>query len=162
MIRKKQRLFAQQRAALGEQLPEVILEPPHFARAAAAVGRRVHDDRVVLAAALDFAAHEFQAVVGDVANGRVGEPAERGVFAAPFHHALGGVDVADGRAGLRGGDRRGAGVAEEIEHGDFAPRGARGFDFSAEPVPVHRLLGKEPGVLEGGGMDLEREPSGRS
>ena len=44
------------------------------------------------------------------------EAAERGVFAAPFNHALGSVDVADTRAGGGGGDRRRARVAKKVEH----------------------------------------------
>ena len=108
-------LVGQEGPAFLQQLPEVVLEAPDFARAPAAVGRRVHDDGVVAAAALHLAPDELEAVVGDVADGLVGEAAEGRVLLAPLDHALGGVDVADGgaRRGRRAGRR--AGVAEEVE-----------------------------------------------
>ena len=97
---EEERLVAEERAALGQQFPEVILEPPHLAGASATVSRRVHDDRVVFATALDFAAHEFQAIIDDVADGSIGEAGETGVFAAPFHHAFGGIDMIVNNAGV--------------------------------------------------------------
>ena len=71
---EKKRRGRKQRAALAEEWPEVFFEFPHFARGAATVGRRVHDDGVVEFAALLFAADEFEAVVGDVADGCVDRP----------------------------------------------------------------------------------------
>ena len=126
---KEERLGGEDRAALGEERPEMFLEFPHLARRAAAVGGRVHNDRVVEFSAFLLAADELQTVVGDVADRGVGEAAEDGVFLAPFNHALGGVDVGDARAGFRGGDGGGAGVAEEVEDVDLATGGAGGFDF---------------------------------
>ena len=136
----------------------MFFEFPHFAGGAAAVGGRVHDDGVVEFAALLFAADEFEAVVGDVADGCVDEAAEDGVFFAPFDHALGGVDVGDARAGFGGGTRGGPGVAEEIEDVDRAAGGAGGFDFGGKPLPVDGLLGKKPGVLERRRVNFKRQP----
>src|SRR6478736_1811091 len=109
---EKQRPVAQDLLTLVEEAPEVVLQFPHLAGGPAAVGRRVHDDRVVLAAALELTAHELEAVVGDVADRRGGEAGEGGVLAAPLHHALGGVDVAHARPRGGGCDRGGPGVAE--------------------------------------------------
>jgi len=135
----------------------VVLELPHLARAAAAIGRRVHDDRIVAAPTLELAPHELQAVVGDVADRRLGQAAERGVLAAPLHHALGGVHMA--HLGSRGGGRArgGAGVAEQIQDGNLPASRPGCLDLGAEPLPVHRLLGEKAGVLEAGGADLERQ-----
>src|SRR5580693_7035616 len=85
---KEQRLVAKNLFALGKQRPEVVFEPPELALAAAAVGGWIHDDGVVAMAAALLAPDEFQAIVREIADGRVGQPAERGVFAAPLDHAL--------------------------------------------------------------------------
>jgi hypothetical protein len=154
---EEQRPVAQHLLALVEQVPEVVLKLPHLAGAAAPEGRRVHDDGVVLAAALDLAAHEFHAVVGDVADGRLGQAGEHGVLLAPLHHALGGVHVAHARAGVGGGDGCCAGIAEQVEHAHLAAGGARVPDLPGKPVPVHGLFGEEAGVLEARGVDLEGE-----
>src|SRR5690606_17691939 len=137
---EEQRLFAQDRAALGQQFPKVVLEPPHFAAAAPTVRGRIHDDRVVPASAARLAADELQAVVGDVADRRVSEAAEGGVFAAPFHHALGGIDVADLGAGLGGGAGGGAGVTKKVEDGHASPGTAGRADALRGPLPVDRLF----------------------
>ena len=155
---EEKRLRGEQGAALRQQLPKVILEPPHLAGAAAAVGRRIHDDGVVGATALQLAAGELQAVVDDVADGGLGEAAQGGVFAAPFDHALGGIDVADGGAGLGRGDRGGTGVAEKVEDIHVPSGLTGGGDPRGKPIPIHRLLREEAGVLERRRVNLERQP----
>ena len=62
--------------------------------------------------------------------------------------------MADLRARRRARDRRAAGVGEEIQHADGAPRI---FDLLARKVPVHGLLGEEARVLEVHGLDLKRK-----
>src|ERR1035438_7563703 len=111
---KEEGIVRQERAAFEKQLPQVVLQAPQLARAAAPEGGRVHDDGVVAAAALDLAAGEFEAVVRDVPDGRVGEPGKGGVLPAPFHHPLGCVHMAHRGASRRRGTARGARVAEQV------------------------------------------------
>ena len=132
----------------------MVFEFPQFAAAAATVSGRIHDDRLVAAAALEFAADELEAVVDNVTDGSGGQAGKHNVFAAPLDHALGGVDMADTRTGSGGGAGGGAGVAEKVEH---ANRPAGLADFLRAPLPVDCLLGEKAGVLKAGGADFKRE-----
>ena len=60
--------------------------------------------------------------------------------------------MADLRPGLRAGDSRRAGVAEEIED---TYRTSRRADLCHRPVPVRGLFGEKSGVLEVHGLDVE-------
>jgi hypothetical protein len=152
--------IGEQLAALGDEFPQVILEFPHLAAGATAVSGRVHNDGVVAFAAADFAAHKLEAVVGDVADTGVGQATEVGVFAAPFDHTFGGIDVANLGPRLRRRTGRTAGVAEEVEHVDFATVLHRRLDALGTPLPVDGLLREESGVFEGGGRNPKFEPEG--
>ena len=80
---------------------------------------------------------------------------EHHVFLGPLHHALGGVDVDDFlRAGCGAGHGGAAGVGEQVEHADLSVGAG---DLLHHEIPVGRLLGEEPGVLEAGRADLEAE-----
>ena len=57
-------------------------------------------------------------------------------------------------AGGSAGDGRAAGVGKEVEHFD---RPSRLLDLLAGKVPVDRLFGEKPRVLEVHGLDLECE-----
>lgn len=117
---KEDRLVTENLFTLIEQLPEMILELPHFSRATPSVSRRIHNDRIVFAAPFDFAADKFEAIIRNVADGRIGEAGEHRIFFAPFNHAFGRINVADAGTRGRGGDRGGPGITEKIENVDFA------------------------------------------
>src|SRR5688572_18771304 len=98
----------------------MIFKFPHLARGTTAVRWRVHDDRIIAAAALEFATGKLQAIVDNIADGSVPELAERSVLAAPLYHAFSSVHVAHRRARFRRRDRRCAGVPEKVQHVDRA------------------------------------------
>jgi hypothetical protein len=154
---EEERVVGEDRPAFLKERPEMVLEAPELSRAAAPVGGRIHDDGVVRAAALHLAPHELEAVVGDVAYRPVRKAAQDRVLLAPLDHPLGGVDMADrGPRGRCGAGRR-ACVAEEVEDVHLAPGP---LDGRVDPVPVDRLLGEEPRVLERRRAYLEDEAKG--
>ena len=70
----EQRIVRQYARAERDEGPEILFKLPDLAARPASVGRRVHDDRVVTAAAADLPLDKFGAVVHD--------PADRGVAQA--------------------------------------------------------------------------------
>ncbi|CDN41485.1 hypothetical protein BN871_AH_00590 [Paenibacillus sp. P22] len=128
------------------------LQLPHFSARTSSVGRRIHDDGIVFAAAALLALHEFEHIIRNVADGPVGQAGQLSIFLGPLDHALGRVDMADvgsGRSGCNGGS---AGIREQIEHADRAPCAA---DLVHHPAPVDRLLRKQSRMLEVGRLDVE-------
>ena len=77
-----------------------------------------------------------------------------GVFPGPGHHTTGGVHMADAGPGGGAGHGGPAGVSEQVQHRD-RPSGPA--DLLLGEVPVGRLLGKQSGVLEVHGLDVEGE-----
>ena len=109
---------------------------------ASSVGRRIHDNSVIMISTADFPLHEFDAVVYNPADGGLRKAGGAGVFLSPGHHALGGVYMGYMGAGLGGCQRGASRVGEQVQH----LNGASGLsDFIAKPVPrsEERRVGKE-------------------
>jgi hypothetical protein len=97
----------------------------------------------------------FEAIIHDVANRRLFETGKSRIFFAPFHHAIGGIHMADASSGRRRRAGCGTGVTEEIEHVHFATRRHGFFNLLTKPFPIDRLLREKPGVLETGWLNFE-------
>ncbi len=154
---KKGRVVAEQIAAEVEQKGQVGLDFKHLALFAAPERGRIENDAVITSSAFDFAAQEGDGIIHDPADGCVLQLIERGVFTRPFHHAFGGVEVADLRTALRGGEGRTAGIGEEVEHaGRFVPHLALLNRF-ADPVPHDALFREHTEVAEIGGGEFKAD-----
>ena len=148
----EQRIVRQHLLAGAHQAEQLVFQLPHLAARAASVAGRIHQDALVAVAPALLALHELQRVVDDPAHAGLVDAGQLAVLARPLHHALGGVHVGDLRARRRTGAGRAAGVAEQVQHADGAVRLA---DEARHPVPVHRLLREQAGVLEAGGAHVE-------
>ena len=141
----------------GEGFGEGFFDFVEFAFGAAAEGGGIEDDGVVAAIAFDFAVKEFVDVVDDPADGGGLELVEFGIFAGPFDHAFGGVDVADVGSGMGGGKGGTTGVGEEVEDGGgWGGVGAVG-EALANPGPALPLLGEDAEVAEVGAGEFEAD-----
>ena len=145
-------LITQKLSSQTDERMDGIFNFPDFPLWSPAIGRRIHDDTVIVIAAADLALYKFSAVIHEPADRRIAQAGGCGIFLCPSDHALRGIDVCDSRACLgccKGGT---ACVGEEIQHLD---RAAGIFDFFREPVPVCGLLREKTGVLEAEGLELE-------
>jgi hypothetical protein len=107
----------------------------------------VEHDAVVAAAAALLALDEADGVLADPADRQVVQPGDGLVLAGPADRLLRGVDVHHLGAGLRRDERGDAGIGEEVEDLERAPRRS---DAVAHPLPVRDLLRKDADVAERG------------
>ena len=112
------RIREQERAPLQEG-EDTVLDLPDFTFRPSSVGRRIHDDGVIVIAPADLPLDKFAAVIHQPADGRFSQSGELGVLSCPADHALGCIHVCDlgTRRGSRG--RSAAGVGEEIQNTDI-------------------------------------------
>ena len=73
---------------------QVVLQLPHLAGGAPAIGGRVHDDGVIASAPADLPLHKLGAVVHDPADGGLLQAGALGVLPGPLDHALGRIHMA--------------------------------------------------------------------
>ena len=122
-----------------------FLDLPDFPFWSAAVGRRIHDDRVIMVAAADLTLYEFDTVVHDPADRSVLETGGNRIFLCPGNHTLRSVYMCNACSCCSSGKGSATGVGEEVQHFDRAS----GFtDLVTEPVPVSCLFREKTGVLE--------------
>ena len=148
---KEQRVVRKHLRTQLHEWVQAVLDLPEFPARAPAVRGRVHDYRVVAVAAADLALHKLFTVVHDVADA-ARDAREPRVFARALDHALCRVHVHHFGARFGAGDARPARVRKEVEHPDLP---ARARDERAHTVPVDRLFGEQPRVLEAHRLDLE-------
>ena len=149
----EQRLVGEHLGTGIDQAEELVLQLPYLAGRAAAVAGRIHQDAVVLIAPADFPLDKAQGVLHDEAEAILRQTGQLAVLLRPLHDALARVHMGHMRAGLRAGDGRRAGVAEQVQH--LHVRAARIADQLLHPHPVRRLLREQARVLEARRADVE-------
>ena len=154
IYQEEQRSVGQHFRRFGNELADAVFQLPHFPARSSAVRRRIHQHRVVSVAAAQFARDELHTVVDDIAYAVRRTGRQRGVAAAPVDHILRRVDVRHFRPRRRERDGRPARVAEQIEHARSAAAGKHDIRHR---VPVIRLLGEQPRMLEPHRSDEEAQ-----
>ena len=148
----EQRLIRQKFGAELHKGVDGILNFPDLSLRSSSVGRRIHDNSVVVIAAPDFPLHKFDAVVNDPADGGIGKIGGTGIFLGPGYHSLGGIHVSDMGACLGGRQGCASGVGKQVEN--FYRSSGLSYLLS-KPVPVRGLLRKQAGMLEAEGLQVE-------
>src|SRR6185295_12225710 len=157
---QEERLGRQTLAAEREHLGQILEQLPDLALVAAAELRRIEEDAVVALAPADLAAEEGGRVFGDPADRALAEIRERLVLLRPRDRLLGRIDVRHLGPRERRDDRRRPGVGEQVEHADRPPGAAGGSDPLRRPIPMARLLGKEPQMAKRRQARRERQVPG--
>lgn len=122
-----------------------LLDFPDLALWSSSVGRRVHDDRVVVVTSADLALDKFGAVIHKPADRLVRKAGHGSVLFCPVDHAFGCIDMCDACACCGRCERCASRVGEQVQHFNRAVGTA---DQIAEPVPVRCLLREKAGVFE--------------
>ena len=162
----ERRVGAEQRDGRLEEAGQVTVELPVAGRSSPE-GRRIQQQRVVLASAPALAVDEAAGVLVDPADRR--HAVQGGVLPRPADRRPRGVHVRDPRPGRRQGDRRPPGVGEQVQdvgpdvgsHSRYVSRCGSGRKRQGvdHPGPVGGLLGEQAGVAGRGAAD--QEPVGR-
>ena len=154
-------LVAGQRGTGGEEVRAAAPRAATVGRlAAVAVARRVEDDAVVAPAAPGLARDERFDVVDDPADRPVGQARQLGVATRPGDRRPRPVDVGHGRARRGRGQRRRAGVGEQVEDGGRRARAGadrrRGPRRGSRPAPGTGRPGRS---ASGAARTADRRPS---
>lgn len=118
---------------------------PDFPFWSTAVGRRIHDNGIVMIAAADLTLYEFYAVIDDPADRRIAQSGRTCIFLCPGDHALGGIYVCNARSGSGSGKRSTAGIGKEVQNFD---RAAGILIFSENQSQLVACSGNRPVCLK--------------
>jgi len=127
---------------------------PDFSFWTSSVGRRIHNNGIIMIAPADFPFYEFYAVINKPADRSVCKSGGGSVFFCPGNHALGSVYMGNACAGSGSGQSRASCVGKKIQ---YFYRSSGIADFFPKPVPVYRLFRKKSGVFEAEGFQVEGE-----
>ena len=122
-----------------------LLDLPDLTLRSTSVGRRVHDDRIVVIATTDLTLHKFHTVVHQPADRCVRKSGSGSVFLRPVDHSFGSVYVGNLCTGSSGSQSCTACVGKKVQHFD---RTACITDLVTKPIPVDSLLWEKSGVFE--------------
>src|SRR5699024_696951 len=129
-----------------------ILDLPDLSLGSPAIGRRIHDNGIVVVSAADLPLYELGTVVHQPSYGRVLQTGGDSILLRPGDHTLGGVHVGH-RSSCRSCSQSGAAsVGKKVQYLDRPPCLS---DLFRKPIPVGSLLREKSGVLEAEGLQIK-------
>ena len=141
---------------------DIVFHLPDLAPGPSSVGRRIHNDAVIMVSAPDFSLHKFPAVIHQPADLRVLQPGGYRILLRPGDHSLRRVHMGNRSSGCRGSQGRSARIGKEVQHPDLPPAfRCRTGNLAGKPVPVGRLLREQSGMLERKRLELESQADPR-
>ena len=142
---EEQWLIAENFGTEFDQVVNTVLNFPDFTFWSSTVGRRVHDDGIVVISSADFTFYEFYAVVYQPADRGIAQSGSYGVFFCPGNHSFGCVYMGDRSTGCCGCESGTACIGKKIQ---YFYRASGVADLIAEPVPVGSLFREKSGMFE--------------
>ena len=95
---EEQRFLGQKLYTELNQRMNTILNLPDLSLWAAAIGRRIHDNGIIVIPPADFSFNKFYTVIHQPADRSLRQPGGHGIFLCPAYHAFGGIHMGDGSA----------------------------------------------------------------
>ena len=122
-----------------------ILDLPDLTFRTPSIRRRIHDNSIVCIPPAYLPFYKLYTVIYQPADRGVFQSGRHGILFGPCYHSFRSIHMCDLCSGSRRGQCSSAGVCKEVQDFD---RTSGMPDLFGEPVPVCRLLGKQPRVFE--------------
>ena len=149
---EKQRVIAENFGTKLHQRMNSIFDFPDFALGASSIGRRVHNDGIVVISTADLTLDEFHAVIHQPADRSICKTTCRGIFLSPCDHTLRSIHMCDRSSGSSCRKSGPTCVGKKVQN----LNGSSCFtNFVAKPVPVYGLFREKSCVLEAKGFQME-------
>ena len=152
---EKQGIIAENLCAKLHQGMNGILNFPDLAFWSSSIGRRIHDNCVIVIPPADFTLYKLHAVIYQPADWCISKTTCCRILFRPGNHSLRGIYVCNGcTCGCRRKSCTTC-ISKQIQNLD---RSASLADLVSKPVPVCCLLREKTGVLKAEGLQVECKP----